>query len=54
MRERRWRACSASCLGVYVSRWWRWAVGGLPDLQPSLTPLPHTIARARQQAQAKG
>jgi len=32
-----------AALGVYVSRWWRWAAGGLPDLCPCLTPLPPTI-----------
>jgi RNA-directed DNA polymerase len=32
-QERR-RPSPSSSLGVYVSRWWRWAQGGLPDLQP--------------------
>lgn len=27
----------SSQLGVYLSRWWRWAEGGLPDLLPLLT-----------------
>lgn len=40
-----------AALGAYVSRWWRWAAGGLPDLQPCQTPLPPTIAEQEQQAE---
>ena len=33
------RPSRSSSLGVYVSRWWRWADGGLPDLGPVTSPL---------------
>jgi hypothetical protein len=42
-----------AALGDYVSRWWRWAGGGLPDLQPCVTPLPSHIVHERQQAEAR-
>ena len=33
-----------SPLGMYVSRWWRWAEGGLPDLRPLTSPLVPPVA----------
>ena len=43
--EQEWRRPSRpSPLGVYVSRWWRWAEGGLPDLGPLTSPLLPPIA----------
>ena len=38
------RPSQASAVGVYVSRWWRWAEGGLPDLLPLTSPLTPAIA----------
>lgn len=37
------RPSQASAVGVYVSRWWRWAEGGLPDLLPLTSPLTPPI-----------
>ena len=34
----------AKAVGVYVSRWWRWAKGGLPDLGPLTSTLRPPIA----------
>jgi hypothetical protein len=42
-QERR-RPFPSSSLGVYVSRWWHWAEGGLPDLGPLTSPLVPPIA----------
>jgi len=42
-QERR-RPLRSSALGVYVSRWWRWAECGLPDLQPLTSTLRPPIA----------
>jgi len=42
-QERR-RPSRSSALGVYVSRWWRWAEGGLSDLGPLALPVVPPIA----------
>jgi len=42
-QERR-RPTQSSPFGVYVSRWWRWAEGGLPDLGPLTSALQPLIA----------
>jgi hypothetical protein len=42
-QERR-RPSRSSALGVYVSRWWRWAGGGLPELGPLTSPIVPSIA----------
>ena len=42
-QERR-RPFQSSPLGVYVSRWWRWAGGGLPELGPLTSPIVPSIA----------
>ncbi|MDH5586534.1 MAG: reverse transcriptase domain-containing protein [Nitrospirota bacterium] len=42
-QERR-KPSRSSALGVYVSRWWRWAGGGLPELGPLTSPIVPSIA----------
>ena len=44
------RPYGAKAVGVYVSRWWRWAKGGLPDLGPLTSPLRPLIGGEAQQA----
>ena len=42
------RPSQASAVGVSVSRWWRWADGGLPDVLPLTSPLAPPIANQAQ------
>ncbi len=42
------RPSQASAVGVYVSRWWLWAEGGLPDVLPLTSPLAPPIANQAQ------
>ncbi len=47
--EQEWgRPAWPSPLGVYVSRWWRWAEGGLPELGPLTSSLRPPIASQAQ------
>ena len=46
--QERGRPSRSSSLGVYVSRWWRWAEGGLPDLSPLMTTLVPPITGEAQ------
>ena len=34
------RPSQASAVGVYVSRWWRWAEGGVPEVRPLTSVWP--------------
>ena len=47
------RLYGATAVGVYVSRWWRWAEGGLPELGPLTSTLVPPRDREAQEARTQ-
>ncbi len=43
------RPSQASAVGVYVSRWWRWAEGGVPNLLPLTSAWPSLLPNRAEQ-----